>query len=352
MNLLHINFALTVCLVILCNTFSLNYYSLQHDECKTLYFYQNDSISKQRYSECMIDIGTSSINNTRFVITSSDTSHYNYLFFIPLTTLVWSRTQNYYPITFLIVSNQTRSGKDQIVLNFIREKVFEAGGISYMINNYKSSKYRDATISQVVRLFAMNLPFNDDDYILTSDADMWPLSKRHFNVLHSNNSLAILYHNAYKSEMKMYPICYLGAKIKVWREIMGKEENILQSTYKSLENASNEFPMMENWKVGSKQWFFDQYLMFERVKKWGGPIHAENRFPWKDRVDRIRWPAFPYSESFINQVKSNEKVDAHILRPGDTKENWIRLRGLLEILLDPKDMQWVDQYYKKWNEIK
>ena len=58
-----------------------------------------------------------------------------------------------------------------------------------------------------------------------------------------------------------------------------------------------------------------------------------------DRIDRIRWPEKP---SVVGMI------DAHLVRPGYTDENWPRVRPLLAQTLSAKSLAWCDDYRAEW----
>jgi hypothetical protein len=49
-----------------------------------------------------------------------------------------------------------------------------------------------------------------------------------------------------------------------------------------------------------------------------------NRAPARDRIDRSAWPV---------RLSLHGKIDAHLLRPGFTDDNWRRLLQLLQALV-------------------
>src|SRR5690606_5744916 len=103
-------------------------------------------------------------------------------------------------------------------------KTQEAGAdVILLPSRERSTGIKDATVSQVVRLYAAAMNVSEDDYIITSDADMFPLSRDHFNQQGmEGDDVHLFYANAY-AHMKdsvMYPLCYVGASVRTWRDIM------------------------------------------------------------------------------------------------------------------------------------
>ena len=132
-----------------------------------------------------------------------------------------------------------------------------------------SKNISTVTLAQVIRLYAAWLPgVSASDYLLTSDADIWPIAPRgvyHFNSarnwsakkVHLYNAFCcglIQYHLKYlclivallrarkkimRLNTKMYPIGYIGMQARHWRDVMGNSEAITGRSSLSFPNSHN-----------------------------------------------------------------------------------------------------------------
>lgn len=131
-----------------------------------------------------------------------------YSFFAPLVTLAWVKNHKY--DVLVIVTTD--------VPQLVRDKIIEAGGYVFEVRPRIGSSAR---VSQLARLFAPALPLPLDAFLQITDSDMFPLGvdylraengkERVFHV--KGNHPATLKHN-------QYPMCYLGASVNLWREIL------------------------------------------------------------------------------------------------------------------------------------
>ena len=245
----------------------------------------------------------------RYVINSSDIND-TYSFFIPIIGLLW-RERGYNPIILLVGDRGlwNSSKRNKCVLDF-SEKIGLKVMFVKQILNYKSS-----TIAQVSRLFACADPFfKSDDYILTSDADMLPLSRTWFDQYDVNKTFNFFGGNAYlgyigeASPSKLpqkFPICYIGSNVINWRQVMNIKELNLQISMEQL--------IKEREAAGCRDdWYYDE-LTFAN-KMFNSPLIAHSQFinrNWSggrasQRLDRDNW----------NFSSQKNLIDCHFLRPG------------------------------------
>ncbi len=94
------------------------------------------------------------------------------------------------------------------------------------------------------------------------------------------------------------------------------------------------------------QWSIDQWIITNKIKKWKGYPHQihfyghRNRKRNQDRLDRISG-----ADKF---VYGSKYLDAHLLRPGFSKQNWKKLMSLATHLLNVEQMEFVNNYSKNF----
>lgn len=297
------------------------------------------------------------INGLYKVILSID-DNINYSFFAPIVSLLWNKF-NYAPILFVVWDKDWIINKTNIL---IIEKSFEFGAnikfldVNYIKTDSEFNGYNLSTIAQISR-FCSSCLVHDYDYCLTSDIDMLPLNRYYFfhqDIL--SKLIHIFYSNGYHHTR--YPICYLGMKSKIWKEVMGINSDDIYEAILGLLNRG----LVKN-SVDDVQWGYDEVLFFNQIKNskyyqsdcqmidrtmYLNPafLNSKNRkgipktLPL-DRLDRSNW-------KFHGDI--DHYVDAHCKRPGFAQENWKEIRYLLSFVLDSNELKLIDDYYDKFME--
>ena len=252
--------------------------------------------------------------------------HQDYIGGLPLSCKVWNELNNSRALVIMAGSKEELLRKYKYQIDWMRD----AGARIFFTPI--AHGFRPATTAQVGRLFAHTIPWVDQnsDYLLTSDADMWPLSADWFAKNKSPDKMSLWYANA--AGGRTYPLCYVGAFARIWREVMGDKKTFMQN----LESALTGIPDRESMT----EWCWDEVYFSAQVKKWGGfpsRTHMVDRRggPPIDRIDRSKWPVNPNIKGM---------VDAHLVRPVEKK--YTQVRPILEQLMTPEALAWCDNYVK------
>ena len=116
-----------------------------------------------------------------------------------------------------------------------------------------------------------------DDYLISGDADQWPLA-RHFFIRPPGKDLVLVHAQhccgnfAHKGkEYQMFPMGNIGATVSTWREIindgrleLAKDAKSILSYYEDEYGAVVRQPV----KFASKEWYYDQHLVSIRIAQW------------------------------------------------------------------------------------
>lgn len=202
-------------------------------------------------------------------------------------------------------------------------------------------------LSQTSRLFASTLvpDIQDQDYLLTSDVDLWPFSANPYVLYHHKSLLVLNFmccgmfeHKGVK--VRQVPMSNIGASVKTWKELVTTGNRSLPSTAKGIvEYFNKEFNLsMANIKKGSVGWYFDQKMVSILIHEWmkkgnhKDKVYMKARNVGSDRIDRGNW-----------KVETLEgKTDSHLLLvDGYKMENWQRTLKLLELMY-PKNASEID----------
>lgn len=212
-----------------------------------------------------------------------------YLDFWPIISKVWKEKFNIIPVLGLITNYDSDFIEDEygIVKNF---KVIE--GIDSGLQ------------SQLIRLFLTTQLAGN---LLISDIDMLPLSKQYFiNNVQSFDEMNMYVMSADNEEClsnKEYPMCYILANNKTFRDCLNIESN-----------WSEFINRINNLKKG---WATDQQFIFENINEYNsnnsGKVALLKR-GWEHgralkRIDRIFWHYDPQA------VVQDYYIDSHLLRP-------------------------------------
>lgn len=168
----------------------------------------------------------------KYVILSTDSSK-EYFELLPLVCYSWKKL-GYSPVVLAV---NTSYSTYQLLKKHCSSKILHISGMANV---------RDSTMSQLWRLFAYK-GFEDDDVLLTSDADM-VIGKDIFT--HEGDIVSYGFDLTGRSEI---PICYVKATAKKWEELMG-EFTIPEKAYS------------EKWE---DYWSVDQQLLTQRAKEYG-----------------------------------------------------------------------------------
>lgn len=249
-----------------------------------------------------------------------------YSFFMPITTALWRYLG--FTATHILVGSP-EEWANRVELGWTRRLGGEVYFERPQTPNYTANR------AQFARLFAYRRTYNckpwgDGVYLLTSDADMLPLSKVFFHeCTYYPERLFLYYGNAY-TPAAQYPICYIGGTVATWRELLdGVDPNVL------VEEAQKE---PEPIKV----WCYDETWLGKRIQRWKGFADRASILPRKgcpphDRIDRCKWP----------EKIPGDMVDCHSVRPGHTAENWPKIEAVLNCYA--RDVvPLLNQYVAEW----
>ena len=268
--------------------------------------------------------------NKRKVLFSTDIKNLFFTWFVPITSLLWYEKMGWQPVLFIVyISEEDFTPRINLIIKYAIATGIEVHKYKHILD---TSRYPMMVTLTSIRFAACTFDWPEDTYVLTSDVDMWPLNADFYNKETSyNTSVHILNANHYGNPKfaDEYPACYIGMKLSMWREVMNctKGQDVM-SFLAELRDFAGDGP-----------WGSDQRAFTMRLKHWSGfpdSVHFTSRNPRVDRIDRT------YHKN--NYVWAPHKVEAHVLRPAFTAQNWPRIRTVLSHVLDQDEMEWIDGY--------
>lgn len=269
----------------------------------------------------------------RKYIVLSVNDNVDYLYFTPLTCWAW-RKFGWEPILFFH-GNTNRNPTHNLLQLMISSGDVLSSDFNWIEN---IEGYRSDTVTQISRLYGGCLNLHPDSYVMTGDIDMLPLSDywkpSEYQVIVWGHDLTGFGH---------YPICYIGASVSQWRDIM---RNGSLDYNKEIKRDLDTLPQAKDPDF-YKYWFTDQDLITQRLNEYGKEkITFINRGQYPNgfaygRVDRGSW-----------SLDHKEFIDAHLMQQTHHSEEKIRkLFELLETVWPNEDFQWFREYTLQFKKL-
>lgn len=262
----------------------------------------------------------------RYVVTSSTLNH-DYAFYAPIISSMWMKL-GYRPIIFLVGSSG--EWKTHRFGSVALAEARRRGAVIHFTGRVVG--YPESTTAQTVRLAGGHVPFvRPDDYVMTTDIDMLPLSRSFWSKpLDGGSKIDVLFANAYEGEKRPHwPICYIGMSALSWVHLLGTypDHNSAVSAW-----MNGNLGKAEVEKDGMVGWCFDEYFVSEKIAgaaSNGWPVRFVERQKagggWPStRIDRGAW-----DETRV-PISDGRMVDCHAPRPGYAGAAWSdRVKPLL-----------------------
>jgi len=202
-----------------------------------------------------------------------------------------------------------------------------------------------ATYAQCARLYGAALPFIPENEILvTGDADMCVFSPLFRDLSHNDKVIHIIGKDLVPDGQ--LPMCYIMATAKEWRRAMKIDGRTVQQCVDELLKDIEA----ENFR--GNYWSKDQEEAYNHITEYAkkgddaAPIMYHSRASSGTqlaslRADRDGWPQYLHEPI----------IDAHLPRPGNTEENFQKIKRLFQEIYPNNDHSWMDEYYKQYNAI-
>lgn len=261
-----------------------------------------------------------------------------YLYYAPITCWAWEQF-GWEPILFYHGKFTKLNELTDLVLS---EKTKNTKGYVLNVDGFESE-----TITQVSRLYAACIA-EEDEYLMTGDIDMLPLSDYWKPV--DENAITSWGHNL--TDYQHYPICYIGMPRNRWVEVMGitspDYDKLIERDLKMLPQAVDQDRV--------KRWVTDQDLITMRINATQFKKDSINRgiLPngyARGRVDRSSW-GMHHAWGF----NDDSLIDCHMFR-AEFDKHWIsnqkfcQTLDLLKLVWPKEDFQWFIDYSLHFDQI-
>lgn len=189
----------------------------------------------------------------------------------------------------------------------------KVGWEAIVLEPFETTEYRSATIAQVMRLYASALDmFEPDDILMTSDADMVPLTN-YWNP--DPNVITVFGHDL--TDFNHVPMMYIAMTKTKWREVMNITGNDLRAMMeRDLPHTNAKSDVFFEW------WHVDQDIITDRLKAFPfvnikRGTSAKNRNYPTGRVDRAN----------NCLILDDQLIDFHL--PRNMKANINKIRAVI-----------------------
>lgn len=249
----------------------------------------------------------------------STNDHDNYLFFLPLVCWMWGK----FDFESIVIMPDKRTEKVRYVLKntYAQVEFFTP-----------TTTYREDTLVQVSRLYAGCLDIPDNEYLLTSDVDMLPLSPYFFQWFDQIN-----YFGHDLTGYGHIPICYIGMMAEKWREIMSIKKG--DDIVKMMCDEMISYPQALGGDF-QQYWFTDQNIITQKLRSYGlDRCHGIDRQTMPNGCAKGR-----VCRAYGFDINTPHPIDAHLLRPGYTDFNFEKILLLIYRIFPNEDLTWMRTY--------
>jgi hypothetical protein len=277
----------------------------------------------------------------------------DYQFLLPITCLFWREVVGFDPFVF-ICGNWGENERGRIA-----EGALEYLGVE-RCTLPPLEGFGDATLAQNCRQHAAVLPFPNEAWLMTSDADLWPL-QRTWYYQHEAERKDVYCYYANGDHYSSFPTCHVAARACTWRRAYGLDSTQEFDVTGAVGRSLREWVP---WKLAQLRegksalandlnfvtWMSDQWMMTDKLRAlpgFEGRVQYIERVghPPVDRIDRGVWPDHP--EMLVELVTTKRALDTHVLRPADQPGNWERVWPLIKQCL-PKHADWIEHYRTRY----
>jgi hypothetical protein len=295
------------------------------------------------------------------IISASLESKDNYMFNLPMVCLSWRRI-GFEPIVLIVNSSSSSSSSNpQADLTIHYLNLFKIRIIFIQsLNEYEK------IVSMLVRIFAgLILNLSNNDILITSDSDLYPVNRKYYEIINNNNNESIYVWNAFccgyfkhdNENYRMYPISSIAMSKLRWRQVMqlnNETNNELNGDFilkKIAQTFNGTIFIRKNNQIskGDQVWYLDQTWISINIKKYFKK-KSENliRMPYTGlRLDRAM-SKHKWKKALASNFHSI--TDCHSFQDKIFK-NWKLLNSLFLKLFNSNTNLLIKDYYLKYIKI-
>lgn len=259
----------------------------------------------------------------------STTYDSKYLWFLPLTTFLWNKLG----VDVICFMPRLNEISDKIALI---NKVQVEQKLRQKHYFFNSPTHKEATYSQCARLYAACLDLPEDELLITSDIDM-ALFK--IPVPEYTNGTFTVFGSDLVPE-KQFPICYLSATVRQWRDAFNLNGKSYQQCLDELLGD------IECESFRGNYWGKDQEEAYNKINL----SQAISYVPRSNGQNQWATKRYDRDDAYILDRLSPDTIDYHMNRPGFEDGNFQIILTIMKYHFPNEDFQWLidyNEHYKK-----
>lgn len=249
-----------------------------------------------------------------------------YLYFLPITTWCWNKLG----VDVICFFPYKKTGKAHFVLKTVSEN---CKGRNRALG-FVAPEHKEATYAQCSRLYGACVGLPEDEILITGDADM-----AMFKVPEYTSGAF----NIFGSDLtppKQFPICYLMATVKEWRDAFDLKGKHYQECLDGLLGSIEAESFRGNYWCKDQEEAYNKISKVSRIEK----VRAKEgtQFSTK-RYDR--------DDAYILDRLSLDTIDFHMNRPGYEDKNFQIILTILQYHYPQEDFGWLVSYNEEYKKL-
>lgn len=258
-----------------------------------------------------------------------------YLFFLPLVTFAWNKL-GVDVICFVPRNVYSKDvGYNIITINKVSliNKVIDDNKLSCIFYTFETPEHKEATYAQCSRLYAACLDLPEDEILVTGDVDMAvfkvPEYEYGFEFTVTGDDLV---------PVGQYPMCYVSAKVKDWRNAFDLHSKTYQEKLDELLSSVECENMRGNYWSADQEQLYNKIIISDSMCT-VARTNGQNQFATK-RYDR--------DDAYLLDRLSLDTIDYHMPRPGYEENNFNQIMTVLNFHYPGEDFTWLKEYRDKY----
>jgi hypothetical protein len=259
----------------------------------------------------------------------SSTHDNQYFFYLPIVTWLWNK------LGVGVVCFMPKPRVDDInFLNLVSRfaQFHEFNQLSF----FDAPEHKEATYAQCSRLYAATLNLPEDEVLVVSDIDMAVFNTDLFHT--GGGFFNIVGYDLVPDNQ--YPMCYLVATVKAWRDTFELKNGGLQESLDSLLGGIE----CDNFR--GNYWAKDQEEAHNKIKLGKRAMIARARPGTQFATNRL-----DRDDAFILERLSPDIIDYHMNRPGYTDDNFEKIITIIKYFYSNDDLQWMIDYRNEYLKL-
>ena len=260
----------------------------------------------------------------------STTHDPKYSFFLPIVSYCWHKLG----VKVICFTPETSNEIELQQMALITGTCYNEG-FPFERYNFKAPRHKEATYAQCSRLYAGCLDLPDDEIVYTSDVDMAV-----FQLPACDNYAMVTITGYDLVPRNQFPMCYIAATCKLWREIF-------EVNYKGLQECLDELlSSRDSLSMRSDFWCLDQEVAYNKIYAYQSKHSAvtPSYMRTKNMSNQFATKRYDRDDAYILDRLSPDTIDFHMPRPGYSDESFNKIITILQYHYPNDNFDWLVHY--------